>query len=144
MTGKLAGQSVDKDLVVSEDVLRYKLNNGANFALFNAVKRIRVLREPRQTGSVSVLAKAGMGFVAPHTENSVFGIPNEEGFQFSGPDLGVELAVRLHLFRAFYVEFCEKGVYARYREVNINQGHAAQELWGHVTSLSFGSSFLSW
>jgi len=125
-------------------VLTYKLNNGANFALFNAVQRFRVLREQRKTGSVSVLAKAGIGFVAPHTENSVFGIPNDKGFQFSGPDLGAELAVRLHLFRAFYMELCEKGVYARYREVNINNGHAAQELWAHVTLLSFGASFLTW
>jgi hypothetical protein len=125
-------------------VLTYKLNNGANFALFNVVKRFRILREPRQTGSMSVLAKAGIGFVAPHTENSLFGVSNEKGFQFSGPDLGVELAVRLHLFRAFYTEFCEKGVYARYREININRGHAEQELWAHVTSLSFGVSFLTW
>ncbi len=144
MTGKLAGQPVDKDMVLTEDVLTYKLNNGANFALFNVVKRFRILREPRQTGSMSVLAKAGIGFVAPHTENSLFGVSNEKGFQFSGPDLGVELAVRLHLFRAFYTEFCEKGVYARYREININRGHAEQELWAHVTSLSFGVSFLTW
>jgi hypothetical protein len=141
MTGTLAGQPVDQNVVLTESVLIYKLNNGANFALFNVVQRFRLLRQPGQTGSVSVLGKAGMGFVVPHTENTVFGIPNDKGFQFSGPDLGVELAVRLHLFRAIYTEFCEKGVYARYRGVNINQGHAEQELWAHVTALSFGASF---
>jgi len=141
MTGTLAGQPVDKNVVLTEDVLIYKLNNGANFALFNVVQRFRILRQPGQTGSIAVLGKAGIGFVVPHTENTLFGIPNEEGFQFSGPDLGVELAVRLHVFRAIYTEFCEKGVYARYRGVNIDQGHAEQELWAHVTSLSFGASF---
>ena len=141
MTGKIAGQPVDHAVVLTEDVLTYKLNNGANFALFNVVKRFQILREPGQTGSVSILGKAGMGFVAPHTENTLFGEPNEKGFQFSGPDLGVELAIRLHLFRAIYTEFCEKGVYARYRDMNINQGHAQQELWAHVTALSFGASF---
>jgi hypothetical protein len=45
------------------------------------------------------------------------------------------------MFRAIYMEFCEKGVYARYRGVNIDQGHAEQELWAHVTALSFGASF---
>jgi hypothetical protein len=141
MTGTLAGQPADKDIVLTEDVLIYKLNNGANFALFNLAQRFRILRQPGQTGSIAVLGKAGIGFVVPHTENTVFGIPNEEGFQFSGPDLGVELAVRLHVFRAIYMEVCEKGVYARYRGVNINQGHAEQELWAHVTALSFGASF---
>jgi len=141
MTGTLSGQPVDQNVVLSESVLVYKLNNGANFALFNVVQRFRLLRQPGQTGSISILAKAGMGFVAPHTENTVFGEPNDKGFQFSGPDLGVELAVRLHLFRAIYTEFCEKGVYARYRDVNISQGHAQQELWAHVTALSFGASF---
>ena len=141
MTGTLAGQPVDQNVVLTEDVLVYKLNNGANLALFNAVQRFPLLRKPGQTGSVSVLGKAGIGFVAPHTENTVLGVPNEKGFQFSGPDLGVELAVRLHAFRAFYIEFCEKGVYARYRELNINQGRADQELWAHITALSFGASF---
>jgi len=141
MTGTLAGQPVDQNVVLTEDVLVYKLNNGANLALFNVVRRFPILRKPGQTGSVSVLGKAGIGFVAPHTENSVFGVPNEKGFQFSGPDLGVELAVRLHVFRAFYTEICEKGVYARYREINISQGHAEQELWAHITALSFGASF---
>jgi hypothetical protein len=132
---------VDQNIVLTENVLIYKLNNGANFALFNVVQRFPILRQPGQTGSVAILGKAGIGFVVTHTENTVFGIPNEDGFQFSGPDLGVELAVRLHVFRAIYMEFCEKGVYARYRGVNINQGHAEQELWAHVTALSFGASF---
>jgi hypothetical protein len=141
MTGTLASQPVDKNVVLTEDVLKYQLNNGANFALFNVVKRFRIVREPGQTWAVSVLGKAGIGFVEPHTENTVFGVKNGEGFQFTGPDLGLELAVRLHLFRAFYTEFCEKAVYARYRDIHIDQGRAQQELWAHVTALSFGASF---
>ena len=132
MTGSLAGQPFEGNVLLTENVLVYKLNNGANLALFNVVQRFPLLRKPGQTGSISVLGKAGIGFVAPHTENTVFGIPNENGFQFSGPDLGLELAIRLHVFRAFYTEFCEKGVYARYRELNINQGHAEQELWARI------------
>jgi len=141
MAGTLNNQPVDTGVVLSEDVLKYQLNNGANFALFNIVQRFPLLRNPGQTGSVSVLAKAGIGFVVPHTDNTVFGVPNEQGFEFSGPDMGLELAVRLHLYRAFFVELCEKGVYARYRNLNINQGRADQELWARVTSLSFGASF---
>jgi len=141
MTGTLNNQPVNTNVVLSEDVLKYQLNNGANFALFNIVQRFPLLRKPGQTGSLSVLTKAGMGFVVPHVDNTLFGVHNDEGFEFSGPDLGIEIAVRLHLFRAFFAEFCQKGVYARYRNLNINQGSAEQELWAHVSSLSFGASF---
>jgi hypothetical protein len=87
------------------------------------------------------LAKAGIGFVVPHTDNTLFGVQNEEGFEFSGPDMGLEHAVRIHLYRAVFFELCEKGVYARYRNLNIYQGQADQELWARVTSFSFGASF---
>jgi hypothetical protein len=55
--------------------------------------------------------------------------------------MGVELAVRLHLFHGIYTELCEKGVYANYRGVHIDQGRADQSLWARVTALSFGLSF---
>jgi hypothetical protein len=141
MTGTLNSQPVDKNVTLSEDVLKFQLNNGANFALFNIVQRFPLLRKPGQTGNISVLAKAGMGFVVPHVDNTVFGEDNDEGFEFSGPDMGLELAVRLHVYRALFLELCEKGVYARYRNLSINQGRADQELWARVTSLSFGASF---
>src|SRR4051812_8592787 len=62
------GKPVDKNIVLTEDVLIYKLNNGANFGLFNIVQRFGILRKPGQTGSVAILCKAGIGFVVPHTE----------------------------------------------------------------------------
>jgi hypothetical protein len=141
MTGTFAGQPVDHPLVLTTDVLQYQLNNGANFALFNLVHRLRLVRQPGQTGAIALLLKGGVGFVVPHTQNTVFGQPNHPGFQFSGPDVGAEIAVRVQLFRAFYTEFCEKGVAARYRDLNIYNGRAEQNLWAHVTALSFGVSF---
>ena len=45
MTGTSAGQPVDQNVVLTEDVLIYKLNNGANFTLFNVVERFREARE---------------------------------------------------------------------------------------------------
>lgn len=141
MTGTLAGQPVDKNVVLTEDVLIYKLNNGANFALFNAVQRFRILRQPGQTGSIAVLGKAGIGFVVPHTENTLFGIPNEEGFQFSGPDLGIELAVRLHVFRAIIPSSARKASTLVIVASTSTRAMRNTELWAHVTSLSFGASF---
>ena len=55
-------------------------------------------------------------------------------------DLGVEGAVRLHLFPLLYVEFAQKGVYARYPGIDIRNGEANQSLWAHVSALSLGTS----
>jgi hypothetical protein len=46
MTGALNGQPVSQDVILSEDVLKYQLNNGANFALFNIVQRFPLVRKP--------------------------------------------------------------------------------------------------
>lgn len=83
----------------------------------------------------------GVGFVVPHTENSVFGEPNKAGFQVSGPDFGVEIAARVNVFHGIYAEFCQKGVLARYRDLNIHAGKAEQDLWARVSALSFGVDF---
>jgi hypothetical protein len=141
MSGTINGASVSQNIVLTPDVLLYQLNNGANFALFNIVQRFRIFKEPGQTAALSVLLKAGVGFVVPHTQNTVFGHPNDPGFQFSGPDVGAAIAVRFHIFRAFYTEFLEQGVIARYRDVNIYNGSAEQNLWAHVTALSFGMAW---
>ena len=141
MTGTLNGAAVDQNIVLSTNVLMYKLNNGANFALFNVVRRVPLFRKPEQNGSVAALAKAGMGFVVPHTENTLFAQPNVPGFQFSGPDFGAEIAVRLNVFRGIFLEFCQKGVYASYHDLNIYSGSAEQDLWTHVSALSFGRDF---
>ena len=141
MTGTYNGQPVDQNIVLTKDVLQYQLNNGANFALFNIVQRLRLYKQPGQTAAISVLLKAGIGFTVPHTQNTVFGQANHPGFQFSGPDVGAEIAVRFHIFRVIYAEFCEKGVIARYRDVNIYNGRAEQNLWAHVQGLSFGAAW---
>jgi hypothetical protein len=140
MTGTLNGARVDQTVTLTEDFLRYKLNNGANFLLVNLVKRLPLVGEPAQRGSVAVLLKAGAGIGVPHPTNFVFGQANSPGFQFGGLDLGLEGAVRVHLFRLLYLEFAQKGIYARYSGLEIHEGRAAHDIWTYLTALSFGTS----
>lgn len=114
MTGTLNGTEGNSTVTLTTDVLRYKLNNGANPVFVNVVRRggLRGVRE--RTGAVSWLAKAGGGFAMPHTENVLFGQPNEKGFQFfHGVDMDVAAAVRVTLPKRLYFEFEEKVLYAR-------------------------------
>jgi hypothetical protein len=139
LTGTLHGAPANAQVTLTTDVLRYQLNNGANPIFFNAVRRVRLAGEPGHTGSLSLLAKAGGGFAVPHTDNAVFGQPNEEGFQFfHGWDLDADLGLRFNPFRRFYVEFEDKLIYAGYHGVNIDQGKAHHNVKANEFIFNFG------
>ena len=139
-TGTLGGAKIDSPLVLDTETLRYQLNNGANFVLVNVVRRIPVFRAPRDTGSVALLLKAGGGFTVPHSENTVFGQDNEKGFGVSGPALAVEVAVRVRAYKWLYGEVSQVGVWARYRDLQVFEGHAGQNLRASTTSFVLGVS----
>jgi hypothetical protein len=142
MTGTLNGAAVDKQVVLTPDVLRYQLNNGANPIFFNAIRRFRIAREPGRTGHVAFLAKAGAGFAVPHTENTLFDQPNDPGFQpFKGWNIDAVAAVRIHLYKPIYFEAEEKLLYARYYGVNIDRGEARHNLKASEFTFNFGLAF---
>jgi hypothetical protein len=142
MTGTLDGAAVDTDVTLTEDVLRYQLNNGANPIFINLIRRVRLLGESRRTGYVALLLKAGGGFAVPHTENTVFGEPNDKGFQFfHGWNLDAGAAVRAHLWRGAYVEFEDKLVYTRYFGVKVDRGTARHSVKANEFTFNFGYAF---
>jgi hypothetical protein len=142
ITGTLNGTAVDGPVTLTEDVLRYQLNNGANPIFVNVIRRVRLRGEPTRTGSISFLAKAGGGFAVPHTENTVFGQPNEKGFQFlHGWDVDASAAARIHIFKALYFEFEEKLVYVRYFGVNVDEGTARHSVKANEITLNLGMAF---
>jgi hypothetical protein len=142
MTGTLNGANVDTQVTLTPDVLRYQLNNGANPIFFNVIRRVRLRGEPGRTGSVFFLPKAGGGFAVPHTENTLFGQPNEKGFQFfHGWDLDAAAAVRVHIFKRLYVEVEEKALYVRYFGVKVDQGTMQHSVKAAEFSFHFGVAF---
>jgi hypothetical protein len=142
VTGTLGGAAVDTTITLTEDVLKYKLNNGANPVFVNAVRRWRLAGQPKRTGYLTFLAKAGGGMAMPHTENTLFGVNNEKGFQFfHGWDVDAGVAARLHLYKRLYFEFEEKVVYAKYFGVKVDQGEASHSLKANEFTWNFGVSF---
>jgi hypothetical protein len=142
MTGMLNGAAVDTQVRLTPDVLRYQLNNGANPLFVNLIRRFRLAGEPRRTGYLSFLAKAGGGFANPHTENAVFGQPNEKGFQFfKGWNVDAVAAFRLNIFKRLYFEFEDKLVYVRYSGLNVDRGRSAQSLKANEFTLNVGVAF---
>jgi len=142
MTGTLNGAAVDTDVVLTEGVLKYQLNNGANPVFVNLVRRYKLAGQHGRTGYLTFLAKAGGGFAVPHTENTLFGVNNEAGFQFfHGWNLDAVAAARLHMYKGLYFEFEEKFVYARYFGVNIDRGEAGHTVKAVEFAFHFGWSF---
>jgi hypothetical protein len=142
MTGTLNGAAVDADVTLTPEVLKYQLNNGANPIFINLIRRVRLAGESRRPGYFVFLGKAGGGFAVPHTENTLFGQPNDPGFQpFHGWNLDAAAGVRLDLWKGLYFEFEEKLLYAKYYGVNIDQGEARHSVKASEFSWSFGWAF---
>ena len=140
--GTLNGSTVDEPITLTADVLRYQLNNGANPVFFNLVRRVQLAGQRHRPGHLVFLAKGGGGFAWPHTENTVFGQPNDKGFQpFHGWNVDAAAAVRLHLWKPFYFEAEEKVVYARYFGVKVHQGTARHSVKANEFTWSFGITF---
>ncbi len=139
LKGKLNGENVDKYIDYSgSNGFYYFLNNGANFLLFNLVKRFQVYHTDDKKFKIDLLAKAGVGPVIPHVENSFFGKDNEPGFQIGGWNTGIETAVRITGMKYAYLEFAQKVDYARYSGLKIYEGTARQAFGTYELILSLG------
>lgn len=117
----------------------YYLNNGANFLLFNIVKRWHWYQS--KYIRIDLLGKVGIGPVIPHVENSFFGKPNNKGFQLGGWNIGTEAAIRTTFFNRIYLEYCNKLDYARYSNLKAYQGTAKQAFGTYEMILNLGVTF---
>lgn len=138
--GKFEGEEVNTIKRFSQkEGSYYYLNNGANFLLFNLVKRFRLVEPGKKNNlKLDLLAKAGIGPVIPHVENSFFGRANKPGFQIGGWNTGIETAFRLTAFKYAYLEFAQKVDYARYSHLKVYEGRAKQAFGTYELILSLG------
>ncbi len=116
----------------------YYLNNGANFFLFNLVKRLGLYHTKDHNLNVDLTGKAGVGPVIPHVQNSFFFEQNHQQFQFGGWNTGVETALRVTVMRYVFFEFSQKVDYARYSNLEIYGGRAKQNFGTYELILSGG------
>jgi hypothetical protein len=140
--GTLNGKSIDTAVNFSQpNGFYYYLNNGANFLLFNIVKRWHWYADKQEKIKIDFLGKVGIGPVIPHVENALFGEKNKQGFQFGGWNIGAEAAIRTTFFNYVYLEYCNKLDYARYSGLKVYQGTAKQAFGTYEMVLSMGVTF---
>jgi len=139
ITGVLGGRQVDSTINFSEaNGFYYYLNNGANFLLFNIVKRWNWQESKTGNFKLDMLGKAGIGPLVPHVQNGLFGKPNDPGFQIGGWNMGVEAALRATFHKHYFLEFSNKIDYASYSGLKVYQGTAKQAFGTYELILSFG------
>lgn len=139
LKGKLGNANTDQTIHFSEaNGFYYFLNNGANFLLFNIVKRVGLYHTRNNDLRVDLTGKAGIGPVIPHVQNSFFGEPNQQHFQVGGWNTGLETALRVTVMRYAYIEFSQKVDYARYSGLKIYDGIAKQNFGCYELILSLG------
>jgi hypothetical protein len=139
--GILSGKAVDSSVNFSAPNFYYYLNNGANFLLFNIVKRWHWHTNKKENIKIDLLGKAGIGPVVPHVDNSFFGNKNDPDFQFGGWNTGIEGTLRATFFKHVYAELAGKFDYARYSSLKIYKGTARQAFGTAEIILNLGYTF---
>jgi hypothetical protein len=137
------GQVLFADSVTGSDSSSYHyLNNGANFLLFNVVKRWHIFANKKQTILIDGLGKFGVGPVVPHVQVKYFDQPqNDPHFQIGGWNVGVEGALRATFFHYVYIEYTNKFDYARYTNLKIYEGTDKQAFGTYEMVLNLGVTF---
>ena len=138
LNGKFHGRNADTIVPVNYNTLQYQLNNGANFVLFNLVKKFTFLNVFNKNIVICGLIKLGVGPVIPHVANVIFGDPNRLQFQFGGWDVGTEGTIRVIFFQHIYFEYCNKLDYARYSWLEIYDGRAHQSFGTYENIANIG------
>jgi hypothetical protein len=142
--GTLNGRAVDTVVNFNaNNGFFYYLNNGANFLLFNLVKRWHWYAAKNEKVKVDFLAKAGIGPVIPHVQDELFDSANTPHFQLGGWNIGVEGAIRATFFKYVYLEYANKIDYARYSNLKIDKsdGTAKQSFGTYEFILNLGVTF---
>ena len=62
----------------------------------------------------------------PHTQNTIYGHDNDQGFQFGGLDIGGEADLRMTFFKYVYLEYCNKLIFTDYWGLHVYDGVARQ------------------
>lgn len=140
--GYINGQNVDKDTTLQSNFLHFEHTDGANFWIFNFIKRWK-LYEPSKKFNVGYIVKAGPGFVYPRTDVTIFGERLNNNWHISGWIVGAETGFRMEFLKHGVFEFTGKGSYADYVKclVIAHQGKANHHFWTAQMTATIGFMF---
>lgn len=142
ISGQINGVKMDKDTILSSSFVQYEHTDGANYYMFNFLKRKKILHSKNEKHRLSVIIKPGLGFVLPKTDSEILGLPRNDKYHLSGYVIGIDVGLRYEFLKHFFAEATVKEAYANYNDVVIyGKGRASQHWWSFQTIAVVGFQF---
>ncbi len=155
VTGTINNQPYNGNMVLDEKNFDYRLHNGLNHIMINAVWLQHLTGPENQAGDLQLISRVGAGILLPHADNTVLGNHNVVGpknenicctssndwWQLNGWTAGVEVGVRYRVWKSMYAELTQKLAYGVLKGVPVYQGTADQNIWMSEQVLSLGVLF---
>jgi hypothetical protein len=155
VTGTVNNAPQNGNMVLDAQNFDYRLHNGLNHLMINAVWLHRLRGPEQQPGDLQLISRLGAGILLPHAENMVFGKENQVGpkgvnicctsrgdwWQINGWTAGVEVGFRYTVYKSIFLELTQKFAYGVLRGVPVYKGSADQTIWMSEQVLSTGFLF---
>ena len=155
VTGTINNQPYNGNMVLDEQNFDYRLHNGLNHIMINAVWLQHLTGPENQAGDLQLISRVGAGILLPHADNTVLGkhdvvgpknenvccTSSKDWWQLNGWTAGVEVGVRYRAYKSLYVELTQKLAYGVLKGVPVYQGTADQTIWMSEQVLSLGVLF---
>jgi hypothetical protein len=129
--GFIGSQPFDKDTSFTFDQMHFEHTNGANFYHFNYVRQYRVTSKRNNQPVLTLLWKAGAGFMVPKTDVTLFGKSLDNRFHIAGYCLGAEGGARWYFSRKLFFEGTAKTGFVNYTNALTVDGGKAQHSFGY-------------
>ncbi|MDP1800094.1 MAG: hypothetical protein Q8L81_01990 [Bacteroidota bacterium] len=143
--GQINGDYFDKDTILDPDTfLRFEHTDGANFWMFNFIKRWKFLKSANNKNNLGVILKPGIGIVYPRTDVAIFGNGINNNWKISGVISGVEIGIRGEFLKHGFFELTGKGARANYINAIVQgkgYGKASHKFWVAEAILILGCQF---
>jgi hypothetical protein len=142
--GSFNGQYVNKDTLLDPDTfLHFEHTDGANFWMFNFIKRWKVI-EPSKNFNLGLIVKPGVGFVYPRTDVTMLGTRLNNRWHIAGWITGIEAGIRAEFLKYGVFEFTGNGSYANYTNVLVlgkGNGKSNHHFYTGQLTMTIGTKF---
>lgn len=114
ITGHVNNVWMNQDTILNgEDLFHLEHTDGANFLMFNAVRKFKLFK-PKPNFLMQAFLKPGGGVVIPRTDVTLFGERLNNDWKIAGCIFGFESGLRVNFLKYGLFELACKGSWANY------------------------------
>jgi hypothetical protein len=141
LKGTIGNKTYNQDTLLTPDFFQMEHSDGANYCMFNVVKWFPITASKDKKFDLSLIAKAGLGFVNPKTNTTIMGVHRDDMYHLSGYITGIETGVKFIFWKYFVVTGTFKGAYANYTDFLIADGNGHHQFLSAQLIYMVGAQF---